>query len=82
MLVPTIITGFSNMEPVVMLVKVWYRPVYKCAECGFVQAGTGADVSCDTLDGVKTMMKPVPNHMPVGWASYGRHIYKCPDHKA
>lgn len=72
-----------GVEPVVLLVKVWYRPVFKCADCGVTQAGGTAEVSCDTLEGARGAMRPVPNHMPVGWASYLENrtiVYRCPRH--
>lgn len=63
-------------------------PIYVCSECGAKAAGDAVTLE---LDGIESNPSDIGhmllgksqyvsnNHMPVGWAGYGKGIHKCPD---
>lgn len=55
------------------------RSIYTCCECGRTAAGDLYTVEVEgPPDGLDLPL--LPRHMPVGWAAYGRHKYRCPSH--
>lgn len=65
---------------IVHRVTVGYRAMFRCAECGRGQVGDARTVEAASVQEAEHQLRPQPHDMPVGWASYGRDVYRCPEH--
>lgn len=63
-------------------VKIRGTPDYVCRVCGDRRSGDSVIIEAASIEEAQKRMAlaPLPNGMPVGWASYGRYEYRCPNH--
>lgn len=63
--------------------RVQYRALYECFLCGHTAPGWTAiiEVSAKHPFEIKDHLESLelePKNMPVGWASFGKDVYRCP----
>ena len=69
------------MSKPIMLIRVQYRPIYKCRVCSTRAYGDSLEIAYANLDEVPRnhMSMPAPvRAIPVGWVSCTRGI-RCPN---
>lgn len=55
-----------------------FRTVYVCDKCGAKAEGSTYTLESDTLNTLYAAKDVPNNHMPTGWAGYGRGAHRCP----
>ncbi len=67
----------------IQYIKIKALPVYECLECGTLRQGSSSiNLELTKLEQIKTLKDHVSNdHMPIGWAGYGRGKVRCEECK-
>lgn len=67
----------------IMRIDVRVARDYICADCGKTQQGSTRHEEFNSIESAVAWLNgaPSPNYMPVGWQSFGRRVYLCPEHR-